>query len=112
MITKIKISDKLKEAKELIGVPERWTTGTAARNSVGSPVNVNDCDAVCWRAVGSVHYVTSGYCMGCIDSMLVLRKVIFGEFIAAYNDTHSHEEVMDMFDRAIELAEKDEQNEV
>lgn len=93
----MKASEILREAKHLIGTPEKWWDGgpydgprreciiTAITCVQGSDA-VTKADKAMMMAVGASHFLE------------------IGEF----NDSHSHADVMQAFDRAIALALADE----
>lgn len=94
-------ADKLRAARALIEDPERWTTGVLARSAKGRSVSPYGRAAVAWCAfgaadrvrLGSPHYlhraVTTWSCNGLGD----------------VNDRLGHAAVLQVYDRAIELAE-------
>ena len=88
----------LKAAREKITDPLRWTQGTWARDVQGWPVE-RDGDAACWCAWGAVTSVKAG--VGAeLAACDELHKSAGGSFIA-FNDTHTHAEVLALFDKAI-----------
>lgn len=96
----------LKEARLLISDPERWTKGTFARNSENDPVLPDDKQAVCWCAVGSVGKVCETDSEGFGKVTNELSLIVAPDFIGDFNDTHSHPEVLAMFDKAITKLEE------
>ena len=109
----MKISDVLIKAKTLIKDPENWTQRVSARDNLYEPVPVMSRNAVCFctygavdRALGlekSVHYheVTRPLREAC-------AAISGSSKVAEYNDTHTHLEVLALFDKAIELAKESE----
>lgn len=92
----------LKAARELISVPERWTQGAAARHKNGNVIGWNTANASCWCSTGAVmkcglHHADS--------ALSLLAEVTSVGSVPYYNDTHTHAEVLAMFDRAISIAE-------
>ncbi len=107
----MKVSEYLKERKQLIVDPKNWTKGELARDVFGREVPVNDRSAVCYCAMGALQRGVVFY----DDAFPVffqarkrLESVV--ENISIYNDTHTHSEVMQKWDEAIVLAEADEEN--
>jgi hypothetical protein len=94
----------LKAARELIAKPERWTRGSAARNSSGEHVHARSDDATCWCAIGALVMVSAD---NPVPAERLLRSVLPDGpgFITSFNDSHDHAEVVALFDRAIASAQ-------
>lgn len=111
------VVEVLKRARERISDPSRWTQAAMARTRGGN-LALSDCfDAVCWCAVGAVHkecspinFVTE------YDSALRslaetvrdwrwARDPFFG--VTNFNDTHTHAEVLALFDATIARLESE-----
>ena len=92
----------LREARELISVPERWTTGASARTLDGCELYSGAHEAaVCWCAIGAIRHSVGKY-GNIID--------ILGELdprLDEWNDTHTHAEVLALFDRTIARMESE-----
>ena len=98
------------DMKELISTPEKWTKGTEARDKNGNICSYSD--AVCFCTLGAFEMVVNEQNITGID-----RDTIF-DYIAAtikklgyhsityFNDNHTHEDVMNLFDKAIELSKQ------
>ena len=110
------VLDVLIAGRELISDPSRWTQGYFARDSAGEGMLSSDPAAVCWCSVGALAKVAPTEWDGLyfdepIDALgyralvkaLPRRKRHLGA--ASFNDTHTHSEVLALWDRAIE-AEK------
>lgn len=105
-------SEVLRKARALIEKPENWTQGVEARNVHGEDVSVLSHEACRWSLIGAVRYVV---CSGdSYDSELsraarqALRKAGGMALLSDaydFNDTHTHAEVLSLFDRAIAAAE-------
>ncbi|MBD9544279.1 hypothetical protein IB276_33070 [Ensifer sp. ENS04] len=99
--------DLLTEAQKLIRDPKHWTQGVYARNKDGNEVSSRNPDAVCFCSMGAI-YVAAGehlYEKPHLEAVRLLNTVIdIDAGIPRFNDTHTHEEVMELFDRARELA--------
>lgn len=102
------VTKTLIEAKAIIAKPENWTQGVFARDKTGHQVHVADPDAVCFCSLGALRKTgikeTSGAvymrARGCLaDSGGSVD-------IANINDTSTHEEVMAMWDKAIEASKE------
>lgn len=82
----------LREARDLISYPERWTRGVF-------------CDERGRRcATGAVWKATVTNPIN-HPAMTLLLRVVNTPTVTGFNDSHSHAEVLAAFDRAIELAE-------
>lgn len=104
-----KIADVLKEAKALIIDPENWTQGCLYRNAIGDQLQNHEVDFAC-------KFCTLGALIKAEGSIFGKARYFFGtvfdEFaeepglISEFNDSHTHEEVMEMWDKVIAAAEK------
>jgi len=96
----------LKAARDLIAKPENWTVGGLARNTDGVFVSVDSCDAVCFCALGAVDKISespedrNAAYEALRDSLGEGRRMV-----ATFNDEHTHEEVLDLFSKAIAAEE-------
>ena len=100
--------DILKAARALIDTPEKWTRGLNARDAHGQDVRPNSLEAVCFCARGAI-IRSAGF--EHIDAYELLQNALpigGNDFVPAYNDNPdtTHADIMALFDRAIELAEK------
>jgi len=97
--------DLLRQARELLADPKRWTQGTGARAGDGLATGVHSANAICWCAWGALVYVHTD--LNSLSDSLDLIATIVGESeVSSWNDApeRTHEEVLAAFDRAIELA--------
>lgn len=94
----------LKKARALIDSPEKWCRGDQG---------INATDPHC--ALGAIHHAAFGKVVGCDRSKRYWTPLFeaigkpphdFNEAwaLAEWNNSHSHAEVMEAFDRAIILA--------
>jgi len=109
----------LRTAKDKISSPEHWSQGGYAVDSEGRSVTPDSQEAVSWCALGAIRavYLTGLkdvdlYCrVGEILTTTVLR-CSKGKLASAakYNDSpaRKHEDILHMFDVAIELAGEQE----
>ena len=109
----MKISDVLIKAKTLIQDPKNWTQGVLARDNLYEPVPTTSRNAVCFCTYGAVGRVLVLENSSQHDEVAgPLKKAcaaISGSSrVAEYNDTHTHPEVLALFDKAIELAKESE----
>lgn len=107
----MKESERLRAAKALIDTPKKWTRGASARDKFGEPTMLVSEEACSWCTMGALS-VVSDYADkferdGFERARGYLKRVIPCRMVADYNDSHTHEEVMRMFDKAIEIAESE-----
>lgn len=111
----MKASEGLMAAKAMIDSPEKWTTGAMSRDINGNPVPLFGDDACQFCSLGAIYLTTDKYDPISNTTNVVwwdyLYQVMESQSIRQFNDCHTHDEVMNMWDKAIELAKKDEQNE-
>lgn len=110
----MKNSEILIKAKEVIVDPKNWVKGYYALDKNRSPVGRGTyLGAVCFCSVGAIQKVVGD--TG--NVLLYLHKVrevtkflgdVAGEHITEYNDNHQHYEVMEVWDKAIELSLQNE----
>ena len=93
--------ETLKAARDLISDPARWTQEEAARNAAGKGVMAYGEDAVCWCAFGAIRNVV-GPNDDAFDLVFdTFRDKAKVKLVACFNDTHTHAEVIALFDAAI-----------
>jgi len=105
----------LARARDRISTPDRWTKGWFSRDKFGSFVYPFSDDAVRFCAIGAIQNAVGP--VGTEGRQQVINTV-FGAIydalekidpdcagLAEYNDTHNHEQVLALFDAAIELLE-------
>lgn len=93
---------RLQQARALIADPEHWTRFEFARDANGTAVTSSDPRAVCWCARGAVSVVGGGVAE--LDALTLAADVRFGTVITQVNDYRDHDDVLRMFDTAIEKA--------
>jgi hypothetical protein len=90
--------ETLKAARDLISDPARWTQGTYARNEIGARTRDFEDASVSFSALGALRRVH----MPPSAVALLVKQLPEGiENIDAFNDTHTHAEVIALFDAAI-----------
>lgn len=102
----------LKEARELLSEPKRWTTQAAARDATGNEVSVDSPRAACFCSIGAIERMCladgeEAYCRA-ERALRDAAKELFGsQSIVNANDRRpeGHAGVLKMFDRAIEAEE-------
>ena len=91
----------LLQAKGLISTPRSWCQHNFAVRANGQGTSAYDAEAVAWCALGAISKVRDNITDDVADRYLAMSA---GMSVSEFNDTHTHEEVLAMFDRAIELA--------
>lgn len=98
------VAQILREARELISDPKRWTQGKNARDVNDQFADPIGPAAVCWCAEGAIRRVVAEDWYR-LHSLLATLNAEVNDAIHRFNDSHTHTEVLAAFDRAIELAE-------
>lgn len=98
----------LKDARALIADEKNWTQRVFARNSRGLEVSALSSEASCFCTVGALGRFTNGMAIGS-SAYLLLKREVGQNYIAVsdFNDTHTHAEVIALFDHAIARAESE-----
>ncbi len=95
----------LSNAQNLIRDPRNWAKHTYSKDMLGMSVEPTSPDACRWCSIGAVLKVldlpsdTSRH-----PTFDLLEKANGNWAVPDFNDTSTHEEVMEMFDKAKELA--------
>lgn len=89
----------LRRARARIATPERWTRGVIALTLRGFTADASDPDAAQWCAIGAI--VAESDVGDSADARGVLRSALRITSISDWNDSHTHEEVIAGFDKAI-----------
>ncbi|UCR75550.1 hypothetical protein PP742_gp66 [Alcaligenes phage vB_Af_QDWS595] len=113
-----KPSELLRAAKEIISTPDSWCQNSLAINDKEWGVSSLSPEACAWCSIGCLVKATDGNGASNGDSVyseaggyLTSIVSLFAnpdnpvDSIAHFNDSHSHERVMELFDMAIEKAE-------
>lgn len=96
----------LKAAKVKIENPADWTQGDFARDKEGRGLgNGYDSRAVCFCTLGAIEAVTGSDFFRAYDAYDAIDKAASAAGAANYNDNHTHTEVLELFDKAIKLAQ-------
>lgn len=93
-------------ARALIENPNDWVRFVLARDRAGDCVLVSDTAACKFCAFGALRRIgahKSIEAIGYLRAFDLLDRAM-GMNIAEFNDTHSHEEVLQAFDKAIQEA--------
>ncbi|WP_454287233.1 DUF6197 family protein [Rhizobium arsenicireducens] len=89
----------LTKALELIRDPDHWTQGQFARDAAGQKVSINSPSATCFCSIGAVLVLAPPTSLE--DEALLLLEAQLTTSIATFNDTHTHAEVIAVWERAI-----------
>jgi hypothetical protein len=98
----------LTDARALISDPKHWAQGWFARDMLGGAVDARSPSAECFCALGALGRAMGRHFMDVTGhpAVEILRSVLPIQDISRFNDTHSHGEILDAFDRAIDAARK------
>lgn len=101
-------SEVLRTARAKIEKPENWTQGAWARDADQHDMMPQMAGACSFCAMGAVQFIT-GESEAFYVSMQALKRSLETAHVSvlAFNDTHTHAEVLALFDRAIEAEEKE-----
>jgi hypothetical protein len=97
----------LRQARELISDPAHWTQGEYARDADGNFAAVYDPAAVCFCSLGAIAKVmniSDPDAVSLFEPAEILDDICFAKCgVKAYgfNDSHTHAEVLSLFDAAI-----------
>lgn len=106
----MKVSEYLKVSKERISTPENWCQNHSALTGLGKAVTPKNVLAKSWCLLGTLECSSNLLCSDYpIQYIMKANPGIKSGGLAAWNDTvgRKHSEVMEVFDRAIALAEQD-----
>lgn len=100
----------LKAGKEVIQDPNKWSRGSMARKGDGTPTYESDPDATRWCSIGILYKLMPKLGPKYEEADHLLREASgSAEYFGFWQDSHTHAEVMAVWDRAIQLAEQAEQ---
>lgn len=105
----MKISELLISAKALIDTPEKWIQNTEAMTAYKEQVDCTHSLATCFCSLGAIGRVEyTNKLEHNQDARDHLSHAMTGDYwrIGNYNDSHTHSEVMAMWDKAIQLAKE------
>lgn len=104
-------------ARQLLSDPKKWTKGALARNAKECNLSVDSSSACCFCSIGAClkiqenpNWLGDGsHWERFMDASC--REIVGHENIVSYNDNGStkHEDILKLFDYAIELAKRDEE---
>jgi hypothetical protein len=91
-------------ARELISEPSRWTQGEYAKDAVGNSVTAISEYACCWCSVGAICKIQNDlFPTNPLEDALEAAIHVIGlkRFTVEFNDNHNHQQVMELWDKAI-----------
>lgn len=121
---KERILDILVQARGLIADEDHWTKGAMARNAAGEPLNSFTPGAVCWCAEGAVvstcgtYNSLAGAALEALQETPIMETFSEGRTpdreeepvgineLNDHSDTY-HEDVLQLFDQAINIVRRD-----
>lgn len=98
------VAKLLTAAKKLIEKPEHWTKGWFAKDERGTDTNCYSPSAVRFCSWGALRRAGCETLTQATEQLRLAMDIDIppdGEVIACFNDSHTHEEVLAAFDRAI-----------
>ncbi len=100
--------ETLTGARKLIENQQRWTQGAWGRDEDGNLVSYTSEHAVCWCSEGALKVVSGGRWELYSGARIALERALSAQgeatSLTGFNDTHNHNEVLALFDKAIEIA--------
>ena len=110
----MKTSEHLKSAKKLIENEQNWIKNTYALDAEDNEVDYADKKACKFCSFGALQRIGLNFFEMEAAHDVLLKAVRSKDptilKVSVYNDNHSHEEVMNMWDVAINMAEEYENN--
>lgn len=97
--------ETLRYGRALISSPERWTQHESARDAKGNYVFPVQDNAVCWCSTGVLDKIGGSCRIDAIEELSTTSFKVANTEIVKYNDTHSHTEVLAVWDATIKRLE-------
>lgn len=99
----------LQRVRKLIENPHQWTQGAWARDGEGHPWTAGPLErADKWCLIGAIGvistYIPPTIRNKAVEAAITQLRLAGAKRIVDYNDSHTHSEVIDLLDRAIERA--------
>jgi len=101
---KLVIKNILIKAKAVIANPDNWIQNSMAQGIDGWQTSVSDPQACKFCSVGAIYKVNGSMNSVTELARIALEKNTGGLSLDMFNDTHTHQEVMALFDTAIKNA--------
>lgn len=102
------VLEAIKRARARITPAHAWTQGYDAKNKFKQNVPFHSDKAVCWCAAGALaaeRPPNDGLDWALEAFLAVLKKRGECTYLSIYNDTHTHEQILQLFDEVIHDAE-------
>lgn len=93
--------ETLRAARQLISDPAKWTQGDFARDSLGLCADPHGYKAVCFCARGAIQKITKEDDGPAEKALVDTCSVLHDMYVEEFNDTHTHAEILALFDAAI-----------
>ena len=109
----MKAHEILQKAHDLLADRQNWAQRWFAYDKYGNRVGSTDKEATCWCSVGAICKVEGrddsqkSRALDLLDEALHVR-FNWRKGVPGYNDIHTHEQVLAVFSKAIELAKVEE----
>ena len=108
----MKTHEVLQKARDLLADRKHWAQNWFAYDKYGSRVGPTDKRATCWCSAGAICKVegrddNQSRALDLLDEALLVH-FNWGKGVPDYNDIHTHEQVLAVFSKAIELAKVEE----
>lgn len=101
------VAGVLRKARAVVSDQTRWCRGALARDTCGRVVKPADASAERWCALGALHVACPVGSIIRMQAFAALRDALHvGMRIDEFNDTATHAQVVDLYDRAICSLEK------
>jgi len=103
------VVENLKAARAKIADPADWIQCHYAKNNTGDSICGDEPGATCFCSAGAIQAVRNTACEEETREYEILKEVAIelgSPGVPSYNDSHSHAEVMAMWDKAIARAEE------
>ncbi len=108
----MKISEILKNARDLISNKENWCRGSFAKDAGGNDIFYGSKEATQFCMIGAFQKQNTSFLQKVSDDCLlyICRNINIHSYInmmknlSIFNDSHSHEEVIEVYNKAISLA--------
>jgi hypothetical protein len=104
----MKVSQQLKAAKAIIASPSKWLQGAYAKDADGFYMRGNNTNAVCFCSLGALQAVNQTDSDAPSQPAIAVLKQFMGGDVPEFNDSATHEQVLEAFDKAIAAAEEQE----
>ena len=95
----------LRAVRARLSDPSKWARGTMCRDSKGRPTHRGSETAAAWDLLGALFLEGERLGRGLVGAFNLLKAVLGPwETIGRFNDTTTHEGLLDLIDSAIDLA--------